>query len=122
MIYYFFTSLWLDSLSPINFLRSILHQMLSPNMLSPSLQLEVEDLFSRTHEPTIDKLMSFVFRLWGAIMVKHTFLIIDGVDELDRFNQKVILRILMDLYQKHPKAQNSHLSTTGSRFGFSLSQ
>ena len=103
MIYYFFTSLWLDSLSPINFLRSILHQILSPDMLSPSLQLEIEDLFSRTHEPTINKLESLVFRLWEEIAVKHTFLIIDGLDEVDRCSQKVILRILMDLYRKHPK-------------------
>jgi len=73
-------------------------------MLSPSLQLEIEDLFSRPYQPAIDKLELLIFRLWRQIMVKQTFLVIDGLDEVDRCTQKVILRILMDLYQKHPKA------------------
>lgn len=106
MIYYFFTGLRPDSLSPINFLRSILHQILSPQMLSPSLQREIEDLFSSlpySHEPNIDKLELLVFRIWGDITVKQTFLLVDGLDEVNPSVQKVILRILMDLYQKHPK-------------------
>jgi len=107
VIYYFFTSLRLDSLYPTNFLRSILHQILSPEMLSPSLQLEIEALFSGIHclrEPDIDELQSLIFRQWGKQTVKQTFLIVDGLDEVNADVQKVILRILMDLYRKHPKS------------------
>ena len=74
-------------------------------MLSPSLQLEIEGLFSRPHEPTIDKLEILILRLWGEIIVKQTFLIIDGLDEVDAETQRVMLRILRDLYlhRKHPE-------------------
>jgi len=107
VIYYFFTSLRLDSLSPINFLRSILHQILSPEMLSPSLQLEIEALFSSLscpREPDINELRSLIFRQWGEQTAKQTFLIVDGLDEVDADVQKVIFRILMDLYREHPKS------------------
>jgi len=107
VIYYFFTSLRLDSLSPINFLRSILHQILSPEMLSPGLQREIEELFpslSYPSEPDIAKLESRIFRQWGECTSKETFLIVDGIDEVNADAQKLILRILMDLYRKHPKS------------------
>jgi len=113
VIYYFFTSLRLDSLSPINFLRSILHQILSPEMLSPSLQREIEELFpslSYPSEPDINALESLIFRQWGKPAVKQTFLIVDGLDEVNADVQKVILRILMDLYRKHPKSFKIHTS------------
>jgi len=100
VIYYFFTSLRPDSLSPINFLRSILHQILSPEMLSPSLQLEIEGLFASLFSPEIDKLESLIFRQWGTNTQKQTFLIVDGLDEVDADIQKVIFRILRDIYQR----------------------
>ena len=94
-------------MSPVNFLRSILHQILTPAMLSPSLQQEIEALFpplSDPREPDIDKLQSLVFRQWGGHAAKQIFLIVDGLDELNADAQKVIFRILMDLYQNHPKS------------------
>ena len=106
VVYYFFTSLRVDSMSPINFLESILHQILTPEMLSPSLQQEIEAIFpglSDPREPDTDKLQSLVFRQWGGHAGKQIFLIVDGLDELSADTQKVIFRILMNLYQNHPK-------------------
>ena len=105
VVSYFFTGLWKDSLSPITFMRSILHQTLSPEMLSPALQRRVENLFTGlacAGEPDIFDLESFIIDQWHQLKGNQMFLIIDGLDEANSSDQKLILSFLMQLYKSCP--------------------
>ena len=104
VVYYFFTGLRSDSLSPITLMRSILHQILSPEILSPTLQRAIENRFSDLTgpcEPDRSELESLIMDQWGKLKVKETFLILDGLDEADARDRKQVLSFLLQLYKLH---------------------
>lgn len=91
IIYYFFDSSNKTSLRTTTFLRSILHQAINLDSLLPSLQRRLESIFVDQidqSEPDTDELIELFVQFYK--MSKNGFLLIDGLDEADKSDQKNI--------------------------------
>ncbi|MCJ1424468.1 hypothetical protein MMC29_002356 [Sticta canariensis] len=100
--YYFFDSAQKESLLPGNFLRSILHQLLCIESLIPALQRRLEAIFmglSGTYcrEPEIDELETLVLDMCD--LLQKTIILIDGINEMEQDNRKLVMRFLKSIQQ-----------------------
>jgi len=94
IVYYFFNFSAKASLLVPTFLRSILHQILTVEMLS-AVQVRLESLFSSEIEHwEVDpvEVASLFSDLCGAY--KRVFLLLDGLDEVDPTEARVIRNFL----------------------------
>lgn len=94
IVYYFFDFSAKASLMVPTFLRSILHQILTVEMLS-AVQVRLESLFSSEIEHwEVDpvEVASLFSDLCGAY--KRVFLLLDGLDEVDPTEARVIRNFL----------------------------
>ena len=102
--YYFFDSVQKESLLPGNFLRSILHQLLYIESLIPTLQRRLEAIFMGPNsiycrEPEIDELETLVLDLCDPL--QKVIILIDGINELEQDNRKLVMRFLKSTQQSH---------------------
>jgi len=90
--YYFFDSSKKESLSAITFLRSIMHQLIWSENLSPNIQRRLEAIFGLNgkREPDVDELETLIFELYKKL--DKVFLIIDGIDEVEQDDRRIVLR------------------------------
>lgn len=98
--YYFFDSTQKESLSPRNFLRSILYQVLRIESLNPTLQQRLKAIFIGSYgsrEPEIDELETLVLELSNT--VQKVIIIVDGINEVEQNDQKLVLRFLKAIQQ-----------------------
>ena len=81
VVYYFFDYSTKASLAVPTFLRSILHQVLTVEIL-PAVQVRLESLFSGEMDQwEVDEVASLFSDLCSAY--KRVFLLLDGLDEVD---------------------------------------
>ena len=93
--YYFFDSAQKESLSPCTFLQSILHQVLRPESLNPTLQRRLEAIFigpNGSREPEIDELETLVFELCNTL--QKVIILVDGINEAEQDDRRLVLRFL----------------------------
>lgn len=100
--YYFFDSAQKESLLPGTFLRSILHQILRIESLIPALQQRLEAIFMEPNgiycrEPEIDELETLVLDL--CISLQKVIILIDGINEMEQDNRKLVMRFLKSVQQ-----------------------
>jgi hypothetical protein len=95
IIYYFFDYSYKESLSVPTFLRSILHQIIRMETLVPNIQRRLEALFDCQAEqwgPDAAELEKLFLELCSKL--KKVLLLIDGLDEVDQDNRKVVRNFL----------------------------
>ncbi|KAA8907989.1 ankyrin repeat-containing domain protein [Sphaerosporella brunnea] len=93
--YYFFDYRWKESLSIITFLRSILHQVLRMDTISPEIVRRLQAIFDGpivTREPDFNELQKIIDEVCTTL--KEVFFVIDGLDEVDKDSRKTILQFL----------------------------
>lgn len=100
--YYFFDSAQKESLLPGTFLRSIFHQLLCIESLIPALQRRLEAIFmapngTYSREPEIDELETLVLDLCDPL--QKVIILIDGINEMEQDNRKVVVRFLKSIQQ-----------------------
>lgn len=101
--YYFLDSIRKESLSAYTFLRSIIHQLIRLETLTPLLQQNLEKVFighNGIREPEAEELESLIFELCAT--KQRVILIIDGVGEAEPADRRLIIRFLKSLQQRHP--------------------
>ena len=101
--YYFLDSIRKESLSVYTFLRSIIHQLIRLETLTPSLQQTLEKVFighNGIREPEAEELESLIIDLCAT--EKRVILIIDGVDEAEQTDRRLIIRFLKSLQKRYP--------------------
>jgi hypothetical protein len=105
MVYYFFDSTRKDSLSTIGFLRSILHQLLRTKDLIPEMQHRLETIVGvkGERESGFDELQTIIVEM--CCKLSQVFFIIDGVDEAEHEERKVLFRFLRRILQDQPKTK-----------------
>lgn len=95
MIYYFFDYRKKKSLQVSTFLRCILLQAIRRDLLHPNIQRRLESLFldQLAHaEPDIQELEELVIHFLKEF--KSSYLLIDGFDEIENNDQKIVKRFL----------------------------
>ncbi|KAJ4287350.1 hypothetical protein N0V90_012748 [Kalmusia sp. IMI 367209] len=97
VIYYFFDSLNKKSLEIPAFLRCIVHQTVNLETLSPDVQRHLESLFGYMDqlEPSTSELEQLFLDSCGKF--KRAFLLIDGLDEVDKVEQRNIKSFLKEV-------------------------
>jgi hypothetical protein len=98
IVYYFFDYSTKASLAVPTFLRSILHQVLTVENLLPAAQLCLRSLFSGEagqREADAADLESLFLDLCAAL--KRVFILIDGLDEVDPNDRRVVRDFLKKL-------------------------
>jgi hypothetical protein len=105
MVYYFFDSTRKHSLSTIGFLRSILHQLLRIKDMTPKMQRRLEAIVGveGEREPDSDELQTIIVEL--CCKLSQVFFIIDGVDETEHEERKVLFRFLRRILHDQPKTK-----------------
>lgn len=104
--YYFFDFTTKVSLSSAAFLRCVLHQILPPERISPSIQRRVETVFDgglSNREPEIEEVESILFPTLDPS--KLFILIVDGIDEIGEDERKLVFRSLKMIRQAVPNAR-----------------
>jgi hypothetical protein len=94
--YYFFDSRWKESLSIITFLRSILHQVLPIDTVSPAILPRLREIFDssiESREPDFSELQQLITDICETQTQTQVF-VIDGLDELDKDARKSVLLFL----------------------------
>jgi hypothetical protein len=95
IVYYFFDYSTKASLAVPTFLRSIIHQVLTVEKLLPAVQLRLESLFSSEIEQwEVDAVEVASLFLDFCGVLKRVFLLIDGLDEVDPSDGRVIRNLL----------------------------
>jgi hypothetical protein len=94
IVYYFFDSARQDSLSMIHFLRSVLHQLLRTEDMTPTIQQRLEAIISvhGEREPDIDELQPLIVQL--CCKLNQVFSLIDSVDEMEIEERRVVFYFL----------------------------
>ncbi|OCK72951.1 hypothetical protein K432DRAFT_430820, partial [Lepidopterella palustris CBS 459.81] len=92
IIYYFFDSSNKTSLHTLTFLRCILHQAVRLELIVPESQRRLESLFVNQAEPDISELIDIFLHFYGKF--KNAFLLIDGLDEADKSDQRNVKSFL----------------------------
>jgi len=98
--YYFFDSVQKESLSPRTFLRSILHQVLRPESLNPTLQRRLEAIYigpNGSREPDVDELETLLFELCNT--QQKVIISVDGINEAEQGDRRLVLRFLKAIKQ-----------------------
>ncbi|KAF2190029.1 hypothetical protein K469DRAFT_22338 [Zopfia rhizophila CBS 207.26] len=98
VIYYFFDSSNKKSLQTSTFLRCILHQAVRLESLLPDSQRRLESLFANQidqAEPAVSELIKLFIHFNGKF--KNAFLLIDGLDEADKSDQKNVKFFLKEV-------------------------
>lgn len=91
--YYFFDFTQKESLSACTFARSILHQVLCIESLTPDLQQRLERIFigsNGTREPDIDDLETLIVELCDK--QQKVAIIVDGISEVEQEDRRLVLR------------------------------
>ena len=92
IVYYFFDYSTKESLAVQTFLRSILHQVLTVE-IRPAVQVRLESLFSgEIDQWEVDDVASLFSDLCSTY--KRVFLLLDGLDEVDPNDGRVIRNFL----------------------------
>ena len=92
--YYFFDFRRKESLSTLTFLRSILHQILRIDNITPQIQRRIEAIFigaTGTREPDVSELQKLVDICASGIQ-EEILLVIDGIDEANGDILRSVLR------------------------------
>jgi hypothetical protein len=99
IVYYFFDFSRKESLSAVTFLRSMLHQLIRSETLSPDIQRLLETTFGPqgNREPDASELETLIIKLCGKL--GNVFFIIDGIDEVEQNDCRVVLRFLKNIGQ-----------------------
>jgi hypothetical protein len=94
IVYYFFDSARKDSLSMIHFLRSVLHQLLRTEDMTPTIQQRLEAIIGvhGEREPDNDELQLLILQLCRKL--NQVFFLIDGIDEIEIEERRVVFRFL----------------------------
>ena len=98
IIYYFFDYTAKESLRMSTFLRCILHQVIRPEKLDPSILLRLESLFLGQMDQTvlnITELEDIFVQFYRSF--KIGLLLIDGLDEVDINDQRYIRKFLITM-------------------------
>jgi len=105
VVYYFFDFFRKDSLSAVTFLRSLLHQLIHSEILSPDIQRILEAIFdpNGVREPDIDELEKIIIKVCGKL--DKIFFIIDGIDEAEEHHRRIALRFLKNIEQSRSGIQ-----------------
>jgi hypothetical protein len=105
IVYYFFDSARNDSLSMIHFLRSVLHQLLRTEDMTPTIQQRLEAIIGvhGEREPDIDELQPLIVQL--CYKLNQVFFLIDGIDEIELEERRVVFRFLRSVWQARPKSK-----------------
>jgi hypothetical protein len=84
-------------LSAVTFLRSLLHQLIHTEILSPDIQRILQAIFdpNGVREPDIDELEKIIIKVCGKL--GKIFYIIDGIDEAEQNHRRVVLRFLKNI-------------------------
>jgi hypothetical protein len=102
IIYYFFDSSNKKSLHTLTFLRCILHQAVRLESLLPDSQRRLESLFVDQIdqvEPGIGELIKLFMHFY--VKFKNAFLLIDGLDEADKSDQRNVKSFLKEVQKVH---------------------
>jgi hypothetical protein len=105
VVYYFFDSRRKDSLPTSRFLDSILHQLLRIKDMTSEMQLRLETIIGVDGEraPSFDELQTLIAHL--CCKLDQVFFIIDGVDETEQEERKVVFRFLRRILKDQPKTK-----------------
>ncbi|OCL01600.1 hypothetical protein AOQ84DRAFT_383587, partial [Glonium stellatum] len=98
IIYYFFDFTNNKSLHISTFLRCILHQAARLDSLPPNSQRRLEALFTDQvgqAEPDTDEVMKLFMHFYQKF--KNAFILIDGLDEADKINQRNVKSFLKEV-------------------------
>ncbi|KAF8241688.1 hypothetical protein K440DRAFT_591719, partial [Wilcoxina mikolae CBS 423.85] len=97
--YYFFDFSRKESLSAVTFMRSMLHQLIRSEILSPDIQRLLEAILgpNGNREPDAGEMETLIIKLCGKL--GNVFFIIDGIDEVERNDRRVVLRFLKNIGQ-----------------------
>jgi hypothetical protein len=98
IIYYFFDSRNKTTLHTLTFLRCILHQAVKLETLLPDLQRRLESLFVdqiNQTEPDLSELRELFLHFYRKS--KNAFLLIDGLNEADKSDQRNIKTFLKEV-------------------------
>ena len=82
--YYFFDFRRKESLSTLTFLRSILHQLLRIDKITPKILRRIEAIFicaTGTREPEISELQDLATDICTSSIQEDILFVVDGVDE-----------------------------------------
>jgi hypothetical protein len=99
MVYYFFDSTLKDFLSTIRFLRSILRQLLQIKDMKPQMQHRLETIIGVDGEESPILMSSKTIIVELCCKLSQVFFIIDGVDETEHEERKVVFRFLRSILQ-----------------------
>jgi hypothetical protein len=99
VVYYFFDYSEKRSLKASTFVRSVLHQIITPELVTPDIQLRLESLFpsNANSEPDIRLLQAMFLEFCGNF--RSIYLLVDGLDEADEVCQSQA-KILFEEIQK----------------------
>ena len=95
--YYFFDFRRKESLSTLTFLRSILHQLLQIDNITPKIQRRIEAIFvgaTGTREPEVSELQELITDICASIIREELLFIVDGIDEANGDILRGVLRFL----------------------------
>jgi hypothetical protein len=95
--YYFFDSRWKESLSIVTFLRSILHQVLQIDTVSPAILLRLREIFDssiESREPDFRELQQLITDICTTLTQREVFFVVDGLDEVDSDTRKTVMQFL----------------------------
>ena len=85
--YYFFDFRRKESLSTLTFLRSILHQLLRIDNITPQIQRRIEAIFigsTGTREPEVAELQELATNICASSIQEELLFVVDGIDEANR--------------------------------------
>lgn len=99
VVYYFFDYSEKRSLKASTFVRSVLHQIITPELVTPDIQLRLESLFpsNADSEPDIRLLQAMFLEFCENF--RSIYLLVDGLDEADEVCQSQA-KILFEEIQK----------------------
>jgi hypothetical protein len=101
--YYFFDFTTKLSLSSVAFLRCVLHQILPSERISPTVQRRIEIVFDGglgNREPDLEEVETMLSETLNPF--KRFLLIVDGIDELEEDERKLVFRSLKRIRQAAP--------------------
>ena len=93
--YYFFDFRRKESLSTLTFLRSILHQLLRIDNITPQIQRRIEAIFigaTGTREPDVSELQELITDTCASSIQRELLLVVDGIDEANGDILRSVLR------------------------------
>lgn len=101
VVYYFFDYSEKRSLKASTFVRSILHQIITSDLLTPDIQLRLESLFPNNTdlEPDIRLLQEMFLEFCEKF--RSIYLLVDGLDEADEVCQTQVKLFAEEIQKIH---------------------